>query len=97
MFCNLIAICVEPERLAVASPTNLSLSPPDACVRLVWAADYQNRPLGVIQVFLCPGNATTLDWKACTCTWYSSKQFHCLQHDRKPRVRCGFLGVFLRL
>lgn len=53
VFCNLIAICGEPEGVAVASPNNLALSHTVDCVHLPWAAHCLNRPHGVLCIFSC--------------------------------------------
>lgn len=51
VFCNLRALCVEANRVSMASPTNLALSPLVGCVCPPWAADCLSKPHRVFQVF----------------------------------------------
>lgn len=84
VFCHLIALWVEPERAAVASPTNPALSPLVGCAYLPWAADCPNRPHGVSQVFSYVLGTPRPGWEACVCIhfmwheymWCRSKPSH---------------------
>lgn len=51
VFCNLRALCVEANRVSMASPTNLALSALISCVCPPWAADCPSKPHRVFQVF----------------------------------------------